>query len=106
MKNYFDVVANMPEFANYTVRANKNGTIIIKVAKVGTSRYNFNNANEKYGIQYQLGYSNGRYWVRCQNGNNRWPMFRDVCTRKYRFDTFEAAFTRFMVYWHKKYGSK
>lgn len=106
MKNYFEMVASMPEFANYQVYSNKNGTIIIKVAERGTNVYNFRNANERYGIQYQLGHSNGQYWVRQRNGDFIWPMHYDKYTGKYGFETFEAAFAYFMKYWHKKYGSK
>lgn len=102
-KKHFEMVASRPEFANYKVYTNKNGTIIIKVADKGT--YDMETERTRnYGIQYQIGHSCGQYWIRHRNGGYIWRLHLNRTTGKYGFKTFEAAFEYFMKYWHKKFG--
>lgn len=101
----FRLVANMPEFKNYNVSQNKNGTIVIKVADRGTNYYNWNDENSR-GISYQLGYNDDRdeYWIRRRNGGYISLMHHNRKTNEYGFKSFDEMLDYFLNFWHKKYG--
>ena len=96
-------VKNDPQFNNFVVSQNANGTICIKVAERGTNSLPLKNY---LGIQYQIGYNRYReeYWVRLRNGRHITPLHYNRNTREYGFDTFDEALDYLKNLFDKKYG--
>ena len=102
-KRDFIIVKNTPQFKNFNVSQNSNGTICIKVSDNGTNHFPHKNY---LGIQYQIGYSEyrGEYWVRLRNGQNITPLHYNRDTRNYGFETFNDALNYLKNLFDKKYG--
>ena len=96
-------VKNDPQFNNFLVSQNANGTICIKVADQGTNWLPHKNY---LGIQYQIGYNRYReeYWIRLRNGEHITPLHYNRNTRDYGFDTFDEALDYLKNLFDKKYG--
>ena len=99
----FIKVKNTPQFRNFDISQNNNGTICIKVSDNGTNRFPHKNY---LGIQYQIGYSEyrGEYWVRLRNGQNITPLHYNRNTGNYGFETFDDALDYLKNLFDKKYG--
>lgn len=91
-KEDFLKVKTAPEFKEFEVKQNNRGTIQITVSERGTNYYDYENKN-RYGIQYQIGYSEDRreYWIRRRNGRDITPLHYNRHTHDYGFETFDDA---------------
>lgn len=99
----FIKVKNTPQFRNFDVSQNNNGTICIKVSDNGTNYISYKNY---LGIQYQIGYNEyrGEYWLRLRNGQHITPLHYNRNTRNYGFETFDDALDHLKNLFDKKYG--
>ena len=99
----FIKVKNTPQFRNFDISQNNNGTICIKVSDSGTNYISYKNY---LGIQYQIGYNEyrGEYWLRLRNGRHITPLHYNKNTRNYGFETFDDALDHLKNLFDKKYG--
>ena len=99
----FIKVKNTPQFKNFDISQNNNGTICIKVSDSGTNYISYKNY---LGIQYQIGYNEyrGEYWLRLRNGRHITPLHYNKNTRNYGFETFDDALDHLKNLFDKKYG--
>lgn len=100
MTVFCDLIKNHKYFAKYPVYLNRNNTIVIKVAEKGTSSC-WNGENERYGIQYQIGFNIDRdaFWVRRRNGRSIFRLHLDRDTLEYNFSDYKEVFRYFISFW-------
>jgi hypothetical protein len=103
MIDCFKYIANNNLFNKHWIRLNRNNTICIKIREVGTNYFNFNNENEKYGIQYQIGFNinTNKFWIRRQNGAYQFPLHYNRNTGDYGFNTWKETYEYFINFWNK-----
>ena len=103
MTVFCELIKNHKYFRNFPVYLNRNNTIVIRVADVGTSTNCYSWENERYGIQYQIGYNIERngFWIRRRNGGSIFRHHLDRDTHEYNFSNYEDVYNYFIKFWEK-----